>query len=373
MIPTPLLTHLDEIENSTEKSDVAEYKIIDPIMSLEDAGLRMPEFQHFKEFDYGRLFHYNYNCAWNVRQLSFDKKFLDDYSSNIFRYCDTSTSMMSRKNSIIFIAKELWVAFNVDQKNDDSYDYVDVSIYFSHRLVGDVNKIIHKYKRVSSPVPKISFLCSEHGALYYETAEIPLANIDFDNYNKGFKDSYVKIQEWLFESDSKGLAIFHGAPGTGKTTFIRHLASQHVLTYIPPDLAGAISSPEFITFLVRNPHRIFVIEDAENIIIKNGDGRSSALQNLLNSTDGLLADIIKSKFILTFNTELDNIDSALLRPGRARVIYKFDTLDADVCSKLAKKLNVELSSYHNKSLAEVYNKQAEVHLLKPTTRTIGFA
>ena len=373
MIPTPLLTHLDGIENSTEKSDVAEYKMIDPIMSLEDAGLRMPEFQHFKEFDYGRLFHYNYNCAWNIFQSSLSKKVLEDYSKNIFRYSDMISNGFNRKNSIIFIADELWMAFDIDQKNNHNYDYIDVLIYFSSRRVNEVNRILNEYQRVSRKVPEISFLCSEHGSLYYETAEIPLVDIDFDNYNKDFKNSYTKIQEWLTEKDTKGLAIFHGSPGTGKTTFIRHLASQYTLTYIPPDLASAISSPEFITFLIRNPHRIFVIEDAENIIIKNGDGRSSALQNLLNSTDGLLADIIKSKFILTFNTELDNIDSALLRPGRARVIYKFDTLDADVCSKLAKKLNVELSSYHNKSLAEVYNKQAEVHLLKPITRTIGFA
>lgn len=203
--------------------------------------------------------------------------------------------------------------------------------------------------------PKIAYLCKGVGSLYYKETDVIKSEFHFDNYNENFEEAGKSIVEWAEHQESCGLAILHGEPGTGKTHYLRHLAGNvRNLTYIPSGIAHAIGDPSFIEFLSENPNRVFVIEDAEGVLVSDGVQRSSALQNLLNATDGLMGDIIKSKFIFTFNTDLKNIDKALLRPGRASVIYEFKALEADRADALLEKLGKDKKG-RQMTLAEIYN------------------
>lgn len=110
--------------------------------------------------------------------------------------------------------------------------------------------------------------------------------------------------------------LFHGKPGTGKTSLVKHIARLTDFN-IYVCMAAALSAENFIKSMSEIPKRtIIVIEDIDCLY----QGRSKKQSNLvdfsslLNGLDGLVAleDVI---LIMTTN-HLDQLDSALIRPGR---------------------------------------------------------
>jgi ATP-dependent 26S proteasome regulatory subunit len=78
-----------------------------------------------------------------------------------------------------------------------------------------------------------------------------------------------------------------------------------------------------------NRNSVLVIEDAEELISSREEVRNSNLSMLLNLTDGLLGESVGIQIIVTFNTDVNNIDKALLRKGRLSIIYEFKLLALD--------------------------------------------
>lgn len=172
--------------------------------------------------------------------------------------------------------------------------------------------------------------------------EIKDPKIDLDlNYNDDFKEEYDKIIKRLNTPKDKGIVLFHGDPGTGKTTLIKHLLSvvKKKVIFIPPDLAPTISRPEFIAFLMQHSNSILVIEDAENAIVSRDNSYGSnqqAVSNLLNLSDGILSDALSIQIICTFNCSINQVDQALMRKGRLISKYEFKALAQKKAEKLAK-------------------------------------
>jgi hypothetical protein len=181
-------------------------------------------------------------------------------------------------------------------------------------------------------------------------------NIDL-NYNEGFDKVSHDIITKLNNKKKTGLVILHGEPGTGKTTYIRYLAGKlrRNIIFISTDMVQHITEPDFIPFLMDNSDAILILEDAESAIQKR-DGRSGAVSNILNLTDGLLSDCLNISIVATFNTETKNIDDALLRKGRLLKAYKFDKLAVDKSKVLMKKVGFDPEVVSKPmTLADIYN------------------
>lgn len=201
--------------------------------------------------------------------------------------------------------------------------------------------------------------------------EITAPEIDFSiNYNSDFEGIHEIILARLSKDLSKGLVLLHGIPGTGKTTYIRYLITKlkKKVIYIPPNLSANLSDPTLIDFLIDQSNSILVIEDAENALITRTSGTNASVANILNLTDGLLSYCANIQILATFNTDLKNIDEALMRKGRLIAKYEFKELEADRQKKLCEKLNVELDGSH--TLADIYNVE-EVTFSKDK-KTIGY-
>ena len=128
--------------------------------------------------------------------------------------------------------------------------------------------------------------------------------------------------------------------------------------YVPSSLFGDFTDPGILPFLLRHKGCVFIIEDCESLVTVDGGGRSEGIADLLNMTDGLLADALNIKIICTFNTEYDKIDEALLRPGRCRCKYEFELLDKDKANKVAEKFGLAKVD-DDVSLAELFNPEIE--------------
>ena len=189
------------------------------------------------------------------------------------------------------------------------------------------------------------------------------------HYNDDFAAENEIIKTFIEADDESGLLILHGDKGTGKSTYIRHLISanpEKKFVYIPANLLGMLSQPNFSTFLMTLQNHVIILEDCEEAIKdRKSNGTPAAVSLLLNLTDGLLSDGLGLKFICTFNDDVKNIDAALLRKGRLISKYEFKPLNAEKANALLEELygekfdngEYEISPTTDKplSLADIYH------------------
>jgi hypothetical protein len=195
----------------------------------------------------------------------------------------------------------------------------------------------------------------------YDTQTFPLPKQKLDielNYGKAFKPIHEKIIDRLNVPKGKGLVLLHGTPGTGKTHYLKYIASKikdKRVLFIPPYLADFITSPEMTPFLIQNSNSVLFIEDAERVITDRNSGGSTGVSNILNITDGILSDILNIQIVATFNMDKKQIDSALLRKGRLIAEHKFDVLPVDDSNALIKHLGFDYVTDKPMTLTEIYN------------------
>lgn len=229
---------------------------------------------------------------------------------------------------------ETFIVVNVDDENPDVY-----RVYTQYRTspISLLDKLLSASiltsPNVSVPEPKIGLLVSVGDGLDVATTtmEVPLIEDINIPYGRGFDVVSDTIVETIKSKDKTGLMIFHGEPGTGKTSYIKWLSGQthRRFIYIPSYMVRSITDPSFMSLFLRLKDTVFVIEDAEESLGPRVQGGNSIVSTLLNLTDGILANALNCQFICTFNTEIENIDSALLRPGRLLVRHEFKALDVE--------------------------------------------
>lgn len=235
--------------------------------------------------------------------------------------------------------------------------------------------LVFKIKAKTAKTTNISLIIKGNYGLETKDIKIKKPKLDIDlHYNDDFKNISTNIVNSIKKSKTQGLYLFHGMPGTGKSTYIKHLIQQQTKTviFMPPNMAGNLDSMELTEFLIDNPNCVLVIEDAEDLIVSRDNQYNSRLSFLLNITDGILSDSLGIQIIATFNTDLKNIDKALLRKGRLTSIYEFKELEKHKTNALLKKLNHDFVSEKAMSLADIFNYEADTNYNPKSKKTVGF-
>ena len=226
------------------------------------------------------------------------------------------------------------------------------------------------YKKPTLPPNNVYTVAYENGFYLNKLPTEDFSELDIlKHYNDDFALENEIIKKFVETEDESGLLILHGDKGTGKSTYIRHLISSNPekkFVYIPANLVGILSQPNFSTFLMTLQNHIIILEDCEEAIKdRKTNGTPAAVSLLLNLTDGLLSDGLGLKFICTFNDDVKNIDAALLRKGRLISKYEFKALCVEKANELLKTLYEEdykNGKYKNEpvtekplSLADIYH------------------
>lgn len=265
----------------------------------------------------------------------------------------TSSKVEGTITWIVQIRQDQAIPLVINHQHSDSNCHVTIMMddrKTFNKVNDTVSPLITKYN-YEDPKHKIHLVCDDDGRIFLQEFTIKPRTLDLDNYNDDFKPFNDHILGAL-NGDEQGLVLLHGKPGTGKTSYIRYLLSKinKKLIYIPPDMAAALSSPRFLTFLMEHPNSVLIIEDAENILKTRELGDNQAVSNILNMSDGILGDVLSVQLICTFNTDLEHIDSALRRKGRLIGEYEFKALSIDRTHNLMTKL------YGNRHEGQLWNK-----------------
>lgn len=303
-------------------------------------------------------------------------------------FLDISDKKLAKVLKKAFPKEEIYEHWNVGRTKESKYlqelflnlkdkkaiiyyegdDYQASILYEAGADISELQKLLHKChtpKEIKAELNYVNILCYNSNGFYLHSTLIRDTIVDItDNYNDDLKVKHELILEKLGTTNEKGIVLFYGPPGTGKSNYIRHLINrvQKKMIYVPPDLAKQIGSPTFIPFLMQHPNSILIIEDGENIIAKREGGGNQAVANLLNLSDGLLSDCLRMQIICTFNTDVNNVDSALRRKGRLIAEYEFCALEASKATKLSEKLGFNKVYSESTTLADIYNETVEKEL-----------
>lgn len=253
-----------------------------------------------------------------------------------------------------------------------------IYILFTTEQETAVNILFEEFKsfiKIPKKTTDISLIIAQNGGLETKEVHIKKPKIDFNiHYNEDFVPLHKTMVKQLNKKDTNGLYLFHGQPGTGKSTYIKYLIHQlkKKVIFISPKMAGQLDNLSMTPFLLENRNSILVIEDAEELITSREEVRNSNLSMLLNLTDGLLGESLGIQIIATFNTDVKNIDKALLRKGRLSVIYEFKLLALDRTNALLNKLGHTIEVTHPLSAADIFNFEISNNYEPKLRKAVGF-
>jgi len=196
-----------------------------------------------------------------------------------------------------------------------------------------------------------------------------------EQFNDDFLPISKRISSWLFNNNHNGLIILRGLKGTGKSSYIEYLITNYCFDieflFITKDLINNLLSDSLVRLIDLFQNKVVIFEDCEQFIKKRSNSESNNfISILLNLSDGLLASSCTTKFILTFNSQVSEIDDALLRKGRCVVNYEFKELSQIKTNNLLKKLGKNYVSNKGMTLTNIYNFEEESQ--EPVRKKIGF-
>jgi len=219
---------------------------------------------------------------------------------------------------------------------------------------------------------------SPHSGILVKKIKLEEVKVDIElNYGSHFKAIHEKVVHKLNNVRS-GLYIFMGAPGCGKTTYIKHLTKlvpDRLFIFVPTNQLEALITPQLLPVLMNHKNAVLILEDAEKAVIsrENLDSNQSLVSTILNLTDGILSSLLNISLIVTFNTKREEIDKALLRKGRLLIEHKFDELSVKDSIHLLESLGKRDEKVTKPmSLADIYYLADDNYHQEEEKRSIGF-
>lgn len=224
---------------------------------------------------------------------------------------------------------------------------------------------------------KVSILISRNGSLVAQKVSFaPPVIGDLElNYGSGFGKVHELMLKKLNERKS-GIIICHGSSGSGKSTYLKYLTSivNREFLYVPVGMAQSLAEPSFISLLLNKKECVLILEDAEQAVQQRGTGSNdTAVSTLLNLGDGVLGSLLSATIIVTYNAPRQEVDKALLRPGRLMIEHDFGPLSEKDAERLVNYLKLDVEVAGPMTLADIYNSQDRLPP-KPSepVRELGF-
>lgn len=193
---------------------------------------------------------------------------------------------------------------------------------------------------------------------------------------EGVEGEDVTMESYIHDylTDSAPVLILIGAPGTGKSTFTRTLAHMSKLKTVICTDEGAVESGAVLNYVSNNGAGLLILEDIDNLL-KSREAGNRFMSALLNESEGVCENEIK--IVITTNlTNIDKVDSALIRQGRTFDIVDFRNLTREEAKVVADEEGLDISKLDGNSipLADIFGlrRPAYTRLARRKKAKFGF-
>ena len=221
-------------------------------------------------------------------------------------------------------------------KKSHMYIYVAAhSSYIADSIATDIAAQIPEVEVEEDSVSLAVWMMGAHGpTAKYKTIKAP-------NWVEAERNYPVKVGKALGDlvkmpapdTNSGKIILWHGDPGTGKTSAIRMLAREWkdwcTLHYVS-DPEVMFKNPGYLmevgstTDSDDDRWRLVVAEDSDQFLHANAaHDAGPSLGRLLNFSDGILGQGCNTLFLITTNEPIGKLHPALIRPGRCLAQMEF--------------------------------------------------
>jgi len=219
-------------------------------------------------------------------------------------------------------------------------------LYLTERLVEEISLAVKesRQKLTTSTGSNMYILTQDrYGSTTLREFSISTRKVDIKkHYNDSFQEVHTALVKHLKKvPQNNALTFLYGPPGTGKTSYIKYLAGKlkKPLVFIPKAQLHTLTNIQTNSAVLEAlKNSVIILEDCEDILKdRKGADQHPLTDLLLNITDGILLNLLQAHVIVTFNSDPDFLDPALLRPGRLFTAYKFTALTLEKTKQLVEK------------------------------------
>ncbi len=283
----------------------------------------------------------------NINLISKEFEFLgnNEIMFNFVKENFNKDLIISVDNNIQFVYHEdILIIFSSTSK------IIKVNVKGSYENVTKIGKMISE--KLTEVINHIEWVYNKYG----ESINIPIVdhnipvsemypflNCDLNTYYNNFYNS------------TSNILILIGAPGTGKTSFIRGYLSTMKVSGIVTYNQDILEEDDVFSNFMSGDAECFIIEDAD-LFLKSRESGNNMMHKFLNIGDGLVTMQDKKLIFSTNLPSINDIDSALLRPGRCFDIVQFRSLNDEEAKVLSDKTNANYTNFKgSQTIAEIFN------------------
>jgi hypothetical protein len=289
--------------------------------------------------------------------------------NSVIELLDSEEKIINQK-SLHKISDSIYISFIELEKNTDEFFVTEVVFYYSEKsdlekinsLIDTLNSVKIEEDFFEEPKKsKLNIISVSPDKLFLQPIDLNIEDkvSPEEKYSQEVIKNVKKLKKKI-KNSKKGLSIFYGERGLGKTEMVKHLISELDKTsiFIPSNsLDLTINNPDFKKLI--NKDTLLIIDDCEFFSNVQISKMNFITNNILQLVDGILSDVLDLHIILIFNEEsLDEIDENILDCNNLIEVIEFKEIDVDLSNELSKTFGFNKKYKTPQRLVDVVNRRS---------------